>query len=210
MLLDEQWAVLEPLVEACRPMGKTPPQDAPEAQRHPLAAPERGEVASDPCQTRTVVAGRAGVHPLGAARRMGEAACSRAGTRRFTGLGLSRRHQHSRPPEGGRRGAKAGFPAQRDHREALGRSRGGYGSKACVIADGQGRAIAFRIVPGQAHELPHAVPLLACLPGIRKWIVADRGYTSHSFRQHTWIHGRSARHPAAAPRGAARLPGLDL
>ena len=27
MLSDEQWAVLEPLVEVCRPKGKTPPQD---------------------------------------------------------------------------------------------------------------------------------------------------------------------------------------
>ena len=27
MLSDAQWAVLEPLVEACRPQGKTPPQD---------------------------------------------------------------------------------------------------------------------------------------------------------------------------------------
>ena len=27
MLTDAQWAVLEPLIEACRPRGKTPPQD---------------------------------------------------------------------------------------------------------------------------------------------------------------------------------------
>jgi transposase len=27
MLTDAQWALLEPLVEACRPKGKTPPQD---------------------------------------------------------------------------------------------------------------------------------------------------------------------------------------
>ena len=27
MLSDEQWTVLEPLVEVCRPIGKTPPQD---------------------------------------------------------------------------------------------------------------------------------------------------------------------------------------
>jgi transposase len=27
MLSDKQWAVLEPLIEACRPKGKTPPQD---------------------------------------------------------------------------------------------------------------------------------------------------------------------------------------
>jgi hypothetical protein len=27
MLTDTQWAMLEPLVEQCRPKGKTPPQD---------------------------------------------------------------------------------------------------------------------------------------------------------------------------------------
>src|SRR5688572_19848683 len=27
MLTDVQWAMLEPLIEACRPKGKTPPQD---------------------------------------------------------------------------------------------------------------------------------------------------------------------------------------
>lgn len=27
MLMDAQWAMLEPLIEACRPKGKTPPQD---------------------------------------------------------------------------------------------------------------------------------------------------------------------------------------
>jgi transposase len=58
-----------------------------------------------------------------------------------------------------------------------------------VIADGAGRAIGFRIAPGQAHELPHAVPLLACLSAIPKWVVADRGYTSHAFRQHIWNIG---------------------
>ncbi|MBB3951476.1 hypothetical protein GGQ76_002774 [Aureimonas jatrophae] len=51
-----------------------------------------------------------------------------------------------------------------------------------MIADGAGGAIAFRIAPGQAHELPHAVPLLDRLTGVPKWVVADRGYTSHAFR----------------------------
>jgi transposase len=58
-----------------------------------------------------------------------------------------------------------------------------------VIADGLGRAIAFRIAPGQAHELPHAVPLLDSLPGVPTWVVADRGYTSHAFREHIWSLG---------------------
>src|SRR3954453_4259972 len=77
----------------------------------------------------------------------------------------------------------------RDEREALGRSRGGYGTKACVIADGLGRAVAFILAPGQAHELPHAVPLLERLPGVPQWVVADRGFSSHAFREHIWNVG---------------------
>ena len=58
-----------------------------------------------------------------------------------------------------------------------------------MIADSSGHAIAFRIAPGQAHELPHAVPLLDRLPGVPKWVVADRGYASHAFREHIWERG---------------------
>jgi hypothetical protein len=58
----------------------------------------------------------------------------------------------------------------------LGRSRGGYGTKACVIADGTGQAIGFALVPGQAHELPLAPDLVGCLPDLPGWIVGDRGY----------------------------------
>jgi transposase len=58
-----------------------------------------------------------------------------------------------------------------------------------VIADGSGRAIAFSLAPGQAHELPQAVGLLACLPGVPRWVVADRGYTSHAFREYIWNLG---------------------
>jgi transposase len=52
-----------------------------------------------------------------------------------------------------------------------------------VIADGLGRAVAFVLAPGQAHELPHAIPLLDRLPGVPKGVVGDRGYASHAFRQ---------------------------
>jgi hypothetical protein len=39
MLTDTQWAMLEPLVEQCRPKGKTPPQDlAADTGCHTLAA----------------------------------------------------------------------------------------------------------------------------------------------------------------------------
>jgi DDE family transposase len=65
-----------------------------------------------------------------------------------------------------------------------------------VIADGSGRAVAFRIAPGQAHELPHAVPLLDRLPGVPRWVVADRGYASHTFCEHVWNAGARPAIPA--------------
>ena len=49
--------------------------------------------------------------------------------------------------------------------------------------------MAFTLAPGHAHELPHAIPLLKRLPGVPKWVVADRGYASHTFRDHIWERG---------------------
>ena len=66
-----------------------------------------------------------------------------------------------------------------------------------MIADAAGRAIAFVLAPGQAHELPHAVALLDQLPDVPKWVVADRGYSSHAFREHIWSLGAR---PAIPPR----------
>ena len=53
------------------------------------------------------------------------------------------------------------------------------------------------LAPGQAHKLPHAVALLDQLPGVPKWVVADRGYSSHAFREHIWNLGAR---PAIPPR----------
>jgi IS5 family transposase len=78
-----------------------------------------------------------------------------------------------------------------------GGSCGGYGTKACVIADSAGRAVVFALAPRQAHGLPHYVPLLARLPGVSIWVVADRGYSSHAFREHLWQRGAR---PAIPPR----------
>ena len=81
--------------------------------------------------------------------------------------------------EGGRGGPKGPTPQERDTLEALGRSRGG------------------KIAPGQAHELPHALPLLATLPDIPLWVAGDRGLSSNGFREH--ILNLGAR-PAILPR----------
>ena len=70
-----------------------------------------------------------------------------------------------------------------------------------MIADGLGRAIGFRLAPGQAHELPDAIPLLDTLPGVPSWVVADRGYSSHSFREHIWSIGARPAIPAKSNEG---------
>jgi transposase len=67
--------------------------------------------------------------------------------------------------------------------QALGRSRGGCGTKGHALADARGRAIAFALTPGQAAELPQAEGLLSFLPGTALWTVADRGYSSHALRE---------------------------
>ena len=66
-----------------------------------------------------------------------------------------------------------------------------------MIADSAGRAVAFSLAPGQAHELPHAVSLLATLPSVPLWVVGDRGYSSHAFREHVWDLGAR---PAIPPK----------
>jgi transposase len=196
MLSDAQWADLEPLVDACRPKAKTPPQDLQRTLSAILWRHQNG------------AKWRAIPEELGPWWRAAQIFIrwSRAGVwERLLHLVQERGVQlgmvfldgtNVRAPKGGGSRQKGGSAAERDAREALGRSRGGYGTKACVIADGRGRAIAFRLAPGQAHELPHAVPLLDQLPGVPKWVVGDRGYTSHVFREHIW--GMGAR-PAIPP-----------
>lgn len=66
-----------------------------------------------------------------------------------------------------------------------------------MIADASGRAIAFALAPGQAHELPLAVPLLQRLPDVPLWVVADRGFSTHAFRERIWSLGAR---PAIPPR----------
>src|SRR3954463_15518702 len=152
-----------------------------------LAARQRREMAPDPGRTGPVVDGGADLQPVVAPGRLGAVAGGGAAAWRGRGPGGGpRRHQHPGAPQGRRRGQKGGTSAQRDAREGLGGSRGGYGTKACVIADASGRAIGFALAPGQAHDLPLAPLLRAVLPLTPAWIVGDRGYASHAFRDLIW------------------------
>ena len=91
-------------------------------------------------------------------------------------------------------------------REALGRSRGGFGTKVAAIADSRGRAVAFHLAPGQAHELPSAPALLSRLPNAPAWVVADKGYSSDAFRAHVWDIGARPAVPAKRNEAAVRCP----
>ena len=70
----------------------------------------------------------------------------------------------------------AGAAKSRADKEALGRSRGGFGSKIHAVADGLGLPLKFILTEGQSADSTQAIPLMdglsppACL--------ADKGYDS--------------------------------
>nr|WP_237709553.1 IS5 family transposase [Pseudomonas psychrotolerans] len=88
-------------------------------------------------------------------------------------------------------GKKGGPDEPRDH--ALGRSRGGLGTKLHLLCDAQGFPLTFTLSPGQQADSRHFIPLLeqVRLPGTRgrprkrcRRIVADKGYDSETLRRH--------------------------
>ena len=75
-----------------------------------------------------------------------------------------------------------------------------------MIADGAGRALAFRLAPGQAHELPLAPGLLDRLPRVPLWVVGDRGYSSDAFRELVWSKGARPAIPTRSNEAAVACP----
>jgi transposase len=191
VLTDAQWADLAPLIEPCRPPHKTEHKNLRRTieaivWRHENGAKWRSippHLGPWWMAAQTFI--RWSRHDVW--ERLLELAQQRDGIK----LGMAfldgttiRAHQKAA-------GAvkKGESSAQRDKREALGRSRGGFSTKASVIVDSSGRAIGFALAPGQAHELPMAPVLLSFLTAVALWIVADRGYSSHAFRRLIWSLG---------------------
>ena len=75
-----------------------------------------------------------------------------------------------------------------------------------VVADGRGRAVAFALAPGQAHELPLAPGLLDRLPRVPLWVVGDRGYSSDAFRKLVWSSGARPAIPTRSNEAAVACP----
>lgn len=82
-----------------------------------------------------------------------------------------------------------------DH--ALGRSRGGWGTKIHLLTDGAGLPLAVKLSAGQAHESLYAEPVLdsvrisrvsGCVRQRPERVSADKGYSHRRIRQ--WLRQR--------------------
>lgn len=91
--------------------------------------------------------------------------------------------------------------------EALGRSRGGLGTKIVGVCDAAGRLVDFLLAPGQAHELAPSLVLLRRLPEAPSWAIADMACDAKAFRSEARAMGaipvvpsrRGASHPQPCP-----------
>ncbi|UBV44822.1 IS5 family transposase (plasmid) [Deinococcus taeanensis] len=80
------------------------------------------------------------------------------------------------------------------HDEALGRSRGGFGTKIHLRAEGQGKPMAFVLSGGERHEAKFLAPLLETGAVVRAGrgrprlrpdrLVGDRGYSYPTIRKY--------------------------
>ena len=75
------------------------------------------------------------------------------------------------------RGCKRGAECQ-----AIGRSRGGRGTKLHLVTDGLGRVLAFLVAPGNRGDAPYAQGLLEPLPA-PAFLLADTAYDSDALRR---------------------------
>ena len=122
---DEQWAALEPLVEAARPKGKTRPRGLRRTMeaivwRHRNGAKWRASRPSSAPGGGPPSCSSAG-RGWGAWRRLLETAQGARGRARH---GVPRRDQHQGAPQGRGRAQKGGTGAQRDRRRRWGGARG--------------------------------------------------------------------------------------
>jgi transposase len=116
---------------------------------------------------------------------------------------------------GRRRGLEkkvAGEPA--DH--ALGRSRGGFGTKIHLVTDGNGLPLAAAVSPGQRHESVYAEPVLGAVrirrPNGRvrtrpRAVAGDKGYSYDRIRR--YLRRRKIKAVIPTRKDQRRRPGFD-
>jgi transposase len=77
-----------------------------------------------------------------------------------------------------------------EHKQAIGRSRGGRNTKIHAIADAKGRLLSILLTAGEAHDCPPAKRLIRRTKAAKK-LLGDRAYDSADLRQ--WLDDRGTR-----------------
>ena len=88
--------------------------------------------------------------------------------------------------------------------EALGRSRGGFGTKIHAITDALGNPLDFALTGGQASDIDQANTLLELIPEGAKVIIGDKGYDSDALVRIVEARGMGAVIPPRSNRNSPR------
>ena len=118
------------------------------------------------------------------------------------GHALCGQHRDSRPPA-------CSWWKKRATR-ALGRSRGGFGTKIHLRTDGRGNPLAFKITGGEEHDAPHLLRLMdmAKIKRVGRgrprqhpvYLAGDKGYDSRQIREALRARGITPIIPARSNR----------
>jgi transposase len=117
---------------------------------------------------------------LGGTRSLGAVVQCSGRKRPITSGSDDRQHPHQGAPLG--LGRKKG-----EHKQAIGRSRGGRNTKIHAIADAKGRLLSILLTGGEAHDCPPAQRLIQRTKPAKK-LLGDRAYDSAELRQ--WLDER--------------------
>jgi len=98
----------------------------------------------------------------------------------------------------------AGAAGSNAEAEALGRSRGGFGTKIHAITDALGNPLDFVLTGGQASDIGQADTLLEMTPEGAQAFVGDKGYDSDAFVQAIEARGLEAVIPPRSNRKDGR------
>lgn len=98
----------------------------------------------------------------------------------------------------------AGAAKSNAEAEALGRSRGGFGTKVHAITDGLGNPIDFVLTGSQVHDACQAEALLGLTPEGAEALIGDKGYDSDAFVRAIEARGMTAVIPPRSNRTVAR------
>ena len=88
--------------------------------------------------------------------------------------------------------------------EALGRSRGGFGTKIHAITDALGNPLDFVLTGGQASDIGQAETLLGLTPAGAEAFIGDKGYDSDALVQAIQTRGMEAVIPPRSNRTEPR------